>query len=123
MNSYSTNKLVRLDLGPDGKPQKMVDLKLSRPLDRPDGLRTIGPHRLLMAENSGKMDIVAFEGPDKQNALITTIKEGLDNTPGVTATRGVGWIVEGKLKYMDDPKMKDKDPGLFKLFAVPLPKP
>ncbi len=50
---------------------------------------------MLMAENSGKMDIVTFDGPEMQNAVIKTIKEGLESTPGVTATRGTAWIVEG----------------------------
>jgi sugar lactone lactonase YvrE len=86
VNSFATGKLVRLEIGTDGKPEKVVDLKLYRPLDRPDGLRTIGPHRMLMAENSGKMDIVTFDGPEMQNAVIKTIKEGLEITPGVTAT-------------------------------------
>jgi hypothetical protein len=40
----------------------------------------------------------------------------------VTATRGMAWIVEGKLNYRNDPAFKDKDPGLFKMYAVPLPK-
>src|SRR5689334_15187424 len=96
VNSVSANKLLRVDLGPDGKSKKVTELKLSRPLDRPDGMRAIGSHRMLLAENSGKMDIVTFEGPDKQNAVIKTIKEGLESTPGVTATRGMAWLIEGK---------------------------
>jgi hypothetical protein len=122
VNSVTTGKILRLDLGPDGKSTRLVDLKLSRALDRPDGMRAIGPHRLLLAENSGKMDIVTFEGPEKQNATIQTIKEGLESTPGVTATRGMAWIVEGKLNYRNDANLKDKDPGAFKMYAVPLPK-
>jgi hypothetical protein len=78
---------------PTASPRS-VDLKLSRPLDRPDGLRTIGPRRLLMAEKSGKMDIATFDGPEMQNAVINTIKEGMESTPGVTATRGTAGIVE-----------------------------
>ena len=39
------------------------------------------------------------------------------------ALGGTAWIVEGKLNYRNDPKMKDKDPGAFKMYAVPLPKP
>jgi hypothetical protein len=31
--------------------------------------------------------------------------------------------VEGKLNYMDDPKLKDKDPGAFKMYSVPLAMP
>jgi len=122
VNSVSANKLLRLDLGPDGKAKGVIDLKLSRPIDRPDGMRAIGKNRLLLAENSGKMSIVTFEGPGMQNAVIKTIKEGLESTPGVTATRGMAWIVEGKLNYRNDPALKDKDPGTFKMFAVPLPK-
>src|SRR5580658_11261847 len=75
VNSVSAGKLLRLDLGPDGKSKSVTELKLSRPLDRPDGLRAIGKNRLLMAENSGKMSIVTFQGPELQNATITTIKE------------------------------------------------
>ena len=96
-----------------------VELKLSQPLTRPDGMRAIGKNRLLMAENSGNMDIVTFSG---QNAEIKTIKSGLEATPAVTATRGLASIAEGKLNYRNDPKLKDKDPGTFKIYAVPLPK-
>jgi hypothetical protein len=122
VNSVSAGKLFRLDLGPDGKAKGVIELKLSRPIDRPDGMRAIGRNRLLLAENSGKMSIVTFEGPGMQNAVIKTIKEGLESTPGVTATKGMAWIVEGKLNYRNDPALKDKDPGTFKMFAVPLPK-
>jgi sugar lactone lactonase YvrE len=121
VNAVTTNKLLRLDLGPDGKAKSVTELKLSRAVDRPDGMRAIGKNRLLLAENSGKMSIVTFQGPELQNAVITTIKEGLESTPGVTATHGMAWIVEGKLNYRDA-NMKDKDPGQFKMFAVPLPK-
>jgi hypothetical protein len=122
VNSVTAGKLLRLDLEPDGKAKSVVDLKLSRPLERPDGMRAIGKNRLLLAENSGKMDIVTFEGLGMQNARIKTIKEGLESTPGVTATRGMAWIVEGKLNYRNDPAFKGRDPGMFKMFAVPLPK-
>jgi sugar lactone lactonase YvrE len=122
VNSVTTGKLLRLELGPDGKSKKIDDLKLSRPLDRPDGMRAVGTQRLLLAENSGKMSIVTFEGPGLQNAVVKTIKEGLESTPGVTATRGMAWIVEGKLNYRNDAALKDKDPGSFRMFAVPLPK-
>jgi sugar lactone lactonase YvrE len=122
VNSVTTGKLLRLDLGADGKSKGVIDLNVSRALDRPDGMRAIGKNRLLLAENSGKMSIVTFEGQGMHNARVTTIKEGLESTPGVTATKGMAWIVEGKLNYRNDPAMKDKDPGTFRMFAVPLPK-
>ncbi len=119
VNSVTKNKLVRVNLKPDGTSTSVTDLKLSQPITRPDGMRTIGKNRLLMAENSGNMDIVTFSG---DTANIQVIKSGLEATPAVTATRGMAWIAEGKLNYRSDPKLKDKDPGPFKMYAVPLPK-
>jgi sugar lactone lactonase YvrE len=122
VNSVTEGKLLRVDLRADGKSKDVIDLKLSQPLTRPDGMRSIGKNRLLMAENSGNMDIVTFSGLNFQNADIKVIKSGLESTPAVTATRGMAWIAEGKLNYRNDPALKDKNPDPFKLYAVPLPK-
>jgi sugar lactone lactonase YvrE len=122
VNSVTAGKLLRVDLRPDGKSKSIIELQLSQPLTRPDGMRAIGKNRLLMAENSGNMDIVTFSGLNLQKADIKTIKSGLEATPAVTATRGMAWIAEGKLNYRNDPQLKDKDPGTFKIYAVPLPK-
>jgi sugar lactone lactonase YvrE len=119
VNSVTANKIVRVDLGPDGKSTKITDLKLPRALDRPDGMRAVGKGRLLLAENSGKMSLVTIDG---DNVTLTTLKEVSASTPAVTATKGLAWVAEGKLNYVQDPAMKDKDPGTFKLYAVPLPK-
>jgi sugar lactone lactonase YvrE len=121
VNSFTTNKFVRLDIGTDGKATKVVELKTSRPLGRPDGMRTIGKDRLLMAENAGVMSIVTINA-QKDTAQFHNLKEGLPETPGVTATKGMAWILEGKLNYMDDGDKKGQDPGTFKMYAVPLPK-
>jgi sugar lactone lactonase YvrE len=119
VNSVTANKILRVDLGPDGKSRSITDLKLPRALDRPDGMRSIGKGRFLLAENSGKMSLVTFDG---DNASLTTLKEVSASTPAVTATKGMAWVAEGKLNYVQDPAMKDKDPGTFKMYAVPLPK-
>lgn len=119
VNSVTTGKLLRLDLGKDGKATSVVEMTVSRPLDRPDGMRTLDSTRLLLAENAGRMSILRLSG---NNATVTYIKEGLESTPAVTATRGMAWIVEGKLNYRNDPQLKGKDPSPFKMYAVPLPK-
>ena len=119
VNSYDDGTFLRIDLGSNGKSTKITNLKLSRHLDRPDALRSLGKNRFLQAENSGDMTIVTITG---DTAKIDTIKSGLESTPAVTAARGMAWIAEGKLNYMDDPKLKDKNPAPFKLYAVPLPK-
>jgi sugar lactone lactonase YvrE len=122
VNSVTKNKLLRVDLGPDGKSKSVTELKLSKPIGGPDGMRAIGKNRLLMAENAGNMDVITFSGPGGKQADINTIKSGLESTPAVTATRGMAWIAEGKLNYLDDPNLKDKNPDPFKMYAVPLPK-
>jgi len=119
VNSVTANKILRVDLGPDGKSTKVTEMKLPRALDRPDGMRAVGKGRFLLAENSGKMSLVTFSG---DNATLTTLKEVSASTPAVTATKGIAWVAEGKLNYVQDPAMKDKDPGSFKMYAVPLPK-
>jgi hypothetical protein len=98
-DSVTQGKLLRVTLGPDGKSKSVIELGLSQPLTHPDGMRAIGKNRLLLAENSGNMDIVTFSGPDGRTAEIRTIKSGLESTPAVTATRGTAWIAEGKLDY------------------------
>ena len=119
VNSVSAGKLFRLDLGADGKATNIVELTLSRPIERPDGMRSLGKNRFLLAEGTGKMSVVTVAA-DK--ASVETLKEGLESTPGVTATKGMAWVIEGKLNYRNDEKLKGKDPGTFKAYAVPLKK-
>jgi sugar lactone lactonase YvrE len=122
VNSVTANKILRVDLGPDGKSTGITELKLPRALDRPDGMRAVGKQRLILAENSGKMSLVTFTGDKMSTVVLTTLKEVSASTPAVTATKGLAWVAEGKLNYVQDPAMKDKDPGTFKMYAVPLPK-
>jgi sugar lactone lactonase YvrE len=120
VNSVTTGKLLRLDLAKDGKAAKITDLKLSRPLQGPDGMRAIDGRRLIIAEGLGR---VAIGIPNGDTVEITTIKEGgmEGGTPAVTVTQGMGWAVEGKLRQRDA-KNPDADKGPFRLFPVALPK-
>jgi len=120
VNTVTTSKLLRLDLDKDGKVTKITELKQSRPLQGPDGMRPIDGKRLIIAEGSGR---TAMGVPNGDNVEIATIKEGgmEGGTPGVTVTRGMGWTVEGKLRQRDA-NNPDADKGPFRLFPVPLPK-
>jgi sugar lactone lactonase YvrE len=120
VNSVTTGKLLRLDLAKDGKSTKVTDLKLSRPLEGPDGMRPIDGKRLIIAEGAGR---TAMGVPNGDSVEITTLKEGgmEGGTPAVTVTKGMGWTAEGKLRQRDA-KNPDADKGPFRLFPVPLPK-
>lgn len=125
VNSVSANKLIKLDLGPDGKSTKVTELKLSGPLGAPDGMRAIGKHKFIQAENGnaaragGRLALVTVD-PKTNTATITTLKEGMQATPAATATKGMAWVVEGKQDYRNG-KNKGQDPTPFKLYAVKLP--
>jgi sugar lactone lactonase YvrE len=120
VNTVTTSKMLRLDLAKDGKVAKITELKQSRALQGPDGMRAIDGKRLIIAEGSGR---TAMGVPAGDTIEITTLKEGgMDGgTPGVTVTKGMGWTVEGKLRQRDA-KNPDADKGPFRLFPVPLPK-
>jgi sugar lactone lactonase YvrE len=120
VNSVTTGKLLRLDLAKDGKVTRITDLKLSRPLQGPDGMRAMDGKRLIIAEGNGR---TAMGVPQGDTVQITTIKEGgmEGGTPAVTVTRGIGWTIEGKLRQRDA-NNPDADKGPFRLFPIPLPK-
>ncbi len=126
VNSVTTNKFIKLDLGPDGKATKLTDLKLSGPLGGPDGMRAIGKHKFVSAENGnaaragGRLTVVTVD-PKANTANIVTLKEGMLATPAATATKGMAWVVEGKQDYRGNGKNKGQDPTPFKLYAVKLP--
>ncbi|HEY6343969.1 MAG TPA: hypothetical protein VIY49_20940 [Bryobacteraceae bacterium] len=125
VNSVTANKLIRVDLGPDGKSKKVTELKLSGPLGAPDGLRAIGKHKFVQAENGnaarmgGRLALVTVD-PKTNMATISTLKEGMLATPATTATKGMAWVVEGKQDYRNG-KNKGQDPTPYKLYAVKLP--
>ncbi|MBZ5677743.1 MAG: SMP-30/gluconolactonase/LRE family protein [Acidobacteriia bacterium] len=119
VNTVTTSKILRLDLAKDGKVTKITELKQSRPLQGPDGMRPIDGKRLIIAEGNGR---TAMGVPDGDSIAITTLKEGgmEGGTPAVTVTKGMGWTMEGKLRQRDA-KNPDADKGPFRLFPVPLP--
>ena len=120
VNSVTTGKLLRLDLAKDGKVSKITDLKLSRTLQGPDGMRAIDGKRLIVAEGNGR---TALAVPNGDSVAVSTLKEGgmEGGTPAVTVTKGMGWTIEGKLRQRDA-NNPDADKGPFRLFPIPLPK-
>jgi sugar lactone lactonase YvrE len=119
VNNVRTNALYTIGVKPDGSAGAIAELKTSRPLEGPDGMRPTGDGRLVFAENrGGKISIGTFDG---DTLKMETLKEGLENPPGVTVSGGKIWYVEMKSKYRNDPAFKDKDPGPFAATPIPLP--
>jgi sugar lactone lactonase YvrE len=119
-NNVRQNQLVQVAMKPDGTAGAATMLELSQPIDGPDGMRSLPDGRLVLAENrSGRIDVVHVNG-DK--ATIQTIKDGFKLSPtAVTVIASTVWVTEAKFAYLNDPKLKDQDPGTFSAVAVPLP--
>ena len=97
----------------------LTTLALSEPINGPDALRPVSGNRFLQAEGPGnRVTYVDIKG---ENAVITAVKTGLDSSPGVTHVGRIGYATEGKINYLFDPALRDKDPGPFIIRAFLLP--
>jgi sugar lactone lactonase YvrE len=114
VNTYIPAALFRIAVK-DGKAGAVTPLKLSRPLDHTDAMRSFGDS-LLLIEGNGKLDKVTVKGDEAQ---IETIKDGFAEPVSVTQVGDTAWVAEGKLSYIIGDN-KEKDPGPFTLKPVKL---
>src|ERR1700722_3894694 len=118
-NSVTTNRLWRIAIERTGHVGAITQLTPSQPLNGADGFRLIRDNVFLLAENAaGRLDEVHISG---DRATITVIKEGLDTPTSAIALGGTIYGVERKIEFVRTPQLKGKDPGPFKVFALPLP--
>jgi sugar lactone lactonase YvrE len=116
INTVTTGHLFRIPVGTDGSAGKMAPIQPSQTLTSPDGMRPLGKSEFLLIEGAGRLDHVTVTG---DSAKIDVLKDGFNGPTAVTQVGNTAWVLEGKLKYMQDPKLKDQDPGPFKAYAVP----
>ncbi len=116
VNTVTTGHLFRIPVKSDGSAGDIAELKPSQTLTQPDGMRAIGKNEFLLIEGAGRLDHVTVSGDE---AKIEVLKDGFNGPTAVTRVGDTAWVLEGKLKYMQDPKLKDQDPGPFKVYAVP----
>ena len=119
INNVRMNLLQRVERGADGAYAGLTTLALSEPINGPDGLRLLSRNRFLQAEGTGNR--VTYVDIDGDSATIYPIKTGLASSPGVTHVGDIGYATEGKIQYLIDPAMRDKDPGPFVIRAFQLP--
>ncbi len=120
VNLYNGNKLFRIDVNQDGSAGKVTELQPSQPIALCDGLRKFGNSQLLMIEGTGNLDIITPEG-DK--AKVQVVKDGFRTPVSVVQVGNIGWVLEGQLTSLFDPK-KNGPPQLpFRVYPVRLPQP
>jgi hypothetical protein len=118
-NSVTSNRLWRIAIDRSGHVGAITQLTLSQPLNGADGFRLIRGNFFLLAENAaGRLDEVHISG---DRATITVIKEGLDTPTSAIALGHTIYGVERKFEFVRNPELKGRDPGPFKVFALPLP--
>jgi streptogramin lyase len=116
VNSVTQSTLLRIDVKKDGSPGPIVKLEPSRPLQGPDGMRSVGSKTMLLVEG-GRLDEVTIDG---NKAEIKVLKEGMPGITAVTLTGGTAYVAEAKLNLRND---ASKDPGPFKAFGIPYKAP
>ena len=120
VNSVGQGTLLRIPVKADGSAGPITKLETSRPLQQPDGMRSVGSKTMLLVEGAGRLDEVTING-DK--AEIKVLKEGLTGPTAVTLAGGMAYVSEARLNFRNDPKLKDQDPGPFRAVGVPYKAP
>lgn len=115
VNSVTTGKLVRIELGSEGAAGDIKELILSEELSGPDGMRFGDDGLLYIAENAkGRVVSAKIDG---DSATITPIAgEVYDFPAALTKVGNVLWVLESKLSKMGGAE----DPGAFYLHPVTL---
>ncbi len=121
-NTYNGNHLIAVPMNADGSAGKGRNLTTSTDIYQPDGMRLSAQGKILMVEGRGKdgngrLDEVTVSG---DSATITVIKDHYMLPTAVTTIGATAYVLKAKLNYQRDPALKDKDPGTFTAYAVPL---
>ena len=126
VNTLGTSKLFSVPIQSDGSAGGVVEIKLDRGIQNPDGMRSFGKSAVLVVEggNGGRLSRIALSG---DTGKVTTLKEGYPDGPvAVTVVGTTAYVLEGQLAAMmrgaaagDNPPQ----PKPFKATAVQVGKP
>lgn len=126
VNELAASKLFSVDIGQDGAAGTPVEIKLDRPISRPDGMRSFGKSAVLIVEggDGGKLEKITFDG---NNGKVELIKQGYPDGPvAVTVVGTTAYVCEGQLAAMmrrPGSSAPAPEPKPFKATAVEVGKP
>jgi hypothetical protein len=96
VNTLGSGKVFAVTIAADGTPAKILEMKLQRPIDGPDGMRAFGADGLLLVESRGGRLLAAKIRGDTLS--FTTLKQGFPDGPvAVTRVGGSAYVLEGRL--------------------------
>jgi streptogramin lyase len=119
VTGFTDDKIFRIEVDRDMRPGKVMELAPLSPVGHPDGFRPIHGgegNRFLLAEG-GHLSLVTVDGPQ----FSAVVLRDAPGSVGVAQVGKTGWVVEGQLQYIFNPKLKGKKPGPFIAVSVALP--
>jgi sugar lactone lactonase YvrE len=81
VNTFFNGQLFRIPVNADGSAGALVPIETSMPLNRPDGLRTVGPQTLIQAEGQGRLAELTING---NRAEVRILSDAARAATGVT---------------------------------------
>jgi sugar lactone lactonase YvrE len=100
VNTFLSGRLFRIPVNPDGTAGTLVPIETSMPLNRPDGLRTVGPRTLIQAEGQGRVTELTIKG---NRAEVRVVQEGLTAAAGVTVVGNTAFVLVERAKAVAVP--------------------
>ena len=100
VNTFLSGRLFRIPVNADGSAGTMVPIETSMPLNRPDGLRTVGPQTLIQAEGQGRLTELTIKD---NRADVRVLQEGLTGAAGVTIVGNTAFVLVERAKAVAVP--------------------
>ena len=119
VSNVQTNHLYRIPINSDGSGGAPVDIKLSQPINGPDGVRAWNG-KLYVAENrANQISELTFSG---DTATVKVLAGGYQTATGVAPAGDTVWVGESKQNYWRDPALANADPNPFRVYPLPMPR-
>ncbi|WP_066965312.1 SMP-30/gluconolactonase/LRE family protein [Rhizorhabdus dicambivorans] len=97
VNNYRSGALFRIAIRSDGSAGPVVKLRTSRPLEKPDGMRSLGGQRLALAEGGGRISAVTISG---DSATVEPLADAVVEPTGLSTFHQQIWFVSGQLSRL-----------------------
>lgn len=114
----NTGELFRIAVDRAGNPVSVEEVALPRPLEGPDGLKTLPDGALLVVEGADRLTRIDLAATPVR---LDTVAKGFDFATTSVLTEDGAWVVEGQLDKLFLPEKARDAPKPFKLTRVGLP--
>lgn len=111
-NNFRSGELYVFDRSGGDKSEDWDVLSISRPLEKPDGMRPLSNGNFLLVEGNGTLSKVGIHAGQ---AHLKVLYDGLEGTTAVALARGRAWVLDSKFRYLG----KDVEAAPFIAYGIP----